>query len=240
MTRDNRRDKSHMNTGSYIWSYHSETPSERKLAAAFRQEGMRFGQEVPVKGFTVDFLLDEWLVVEVDGESHLAKGRAEKDASRQRAIEMMGFTVVRVPAGDLGSVAGVKRWVKRIRELLKAGPPYRNPEKTPNSDYLRQIEEVRKALRIGEAERKKREELAYGGSSRREAGSGRESPQTGESMEDYFGKKAEDFATLLEEHGWGRPDAAGRLKDEDDDAEKRGKASHRPNGPRRRGGPSRR
>jgi very-short-patch-repair endonuclease len=223
-----------MNTGSFIWSYHSETPSERKLAAALRQEGLRFGQEVPVKGFTVDFLLDEWLVVEVDGETHLTKGQAEKDASRQRAIEAMGFTVVRVPAGDLGSVTGVKRWVKRIRERLKEGPPYRNPAKVPNSDYLRQIEEARKALRIGESERRKREELVYGGSSRREAGSGRRPPDIGESMEDYFGKKAEDFATLLDEHDWGRADAAARLKDEDDDAEKRDKAGNRHRPKRRR------
>ena len=39
-----------------------------------KKAGLRFAQEVPVKGFTVDFLIDEWLVVEVDGESHLCQG----------------------------------------------------------------------------------------------------------------------------------------------------------------------
>ena len=87
-------------TGSYIWSFHQETRSERRLADAMRKAGLKFGQEVPVKNFTVDFLVDQWLVVEVDGESHLVKGRAEKDASRQKAIEDAGFTVMRVPAGD--------------------------------------------------------------------------------------------------------------------------------------------
>ena len=64
--------------------HHRETPSEARLRVGLKKAGLRFGQEVPVKGFTVDFLVDEWLVVEVDGESHLPKGRSEKDASGRR------------------------------------------------------------------------------------------------------------------------------------------------------------
>ncbi|MGI6667187.1 MAG: endonuclease domain-containing protein [Bacillota bacterium] len=215
-------------TGSFIWSYHSETPSERRLATAMRRAGLRFGQEVPVRSFTVDFLVDEWLVVEVDGESHLVKGRAEKDASRQEAIEAMGFTVMRVPAGDLSSPGGLKRWVKRIEDRIRKGPPYRNQDKSPNRDYLRQIEEARKALRIGEAERKKREAQAYENSTNRD---GPRSPRSfshgEETMEDYFGSKAEDFGVLLDEYERRRPGDSRPIKDEDDVSEKSGRAGGR-------------
>jgi len=214
-------------TGSYIWSYHAETPSEAKLREGLRKAGIRFAQEVPVKGFTVDFLIDEWLVVEVDGESHLAKDRREKDASRQKAIEAMGFTVMRIPAGDLRTQGGLKRWVGRIEEQVRRGPPYKNPDKSPNQEYLRQLEEVRKALRLGELEREKRERLAYGP----RKGSPDGAPGTGETMEDYFGSKAEDFGALLEDYDWSRTEDMRRAKEDDD-----GAANSRREGPR---GPSR-
>jgi very-short-patch-repair endonuclease len=201
-------------TGSYIWSFHQETRSERRLADAMRKAGLKFGQEVPVQNFTVDFLVDQWLVVEVDGESHLVKGRAEKDASRQKAIEDAGFTVMRVPAGDLSSEGGLKRWVKRIKDRVGQGPPYLNQGGSANLDYLRQIEEVKKALRIGEAERKRREAHAFDS---RGLGRGREqrTAEPEESMEDYFGKEAEDFGSLLKDYDWRKQAEATRDKDEE-------------------------
>ncbi len=103
-------------TGSYIWGYHEETRSEQKLSAALKKAGLTFAREVPVKGFTVDFLIDEWLVVEVDGESHLISGRAQKDASRQKAIEDAGFTVIRMPSSGTSSDHELRRWVNLIKE----------------------------------------------------------------------------------------------------------------------------
>jgi len=184
-------------TGSYIWSYHDETPSERKLSQGLRKAGLRFSREVPVKGFTVDFLVDEWLIIEVDGESHLVSGKSQKDASRQKALEDSGFTVLRIPASDLSTQGGLNRWVKRVKELL-ASPPHLNREKFENRDYKHQLSLVQKALAEGEAERLRRERMAYEGlPTRAKGGSGGEE---GESMEDYFGKDAEDFASLLERY----------------------------------------
>lgn len=209
-------------TGSYIWGFHDETPSERKLSAVMRKAGLPFGREVAVKGFTVDFLLDEWLVVEVDGESHLVSGRAEKDASRQKTLEGAGFTVLRVPAGDLSSESGVKKWVKRIKERVDAGAPYLAPQRFTNEDYKRQLEQVKKALQAGEAERRKREALAFGpGDDRGEGpggstgpgglgsrGSGGSTPAAREeSMEDYFGKKGQSFESLLKGYDWNKAPA---------------------------------
>ena len=79
---------------------------------------------------------------------------------------------------------------------------------------MRQIEEVKKALRIGEAERKRREAHAFDS---RGLGRGREqrTAEPEESMEDYFGKEAEDFGSLLKDYDWRKQAEATRDKDEE-------------------------
>lgn len=194
-------------TGSYIWGFHDETPSERKLAVALKKAGLKFGQEVPVKGFTVDFLLDEWLIVEVDGESHLVSGRAEKDASRQKALEAAGFTVMRIPAIELSADHGVRRWINAIKAKVDGGPPYMARQSFENSDYKRQIEQIRKALEAGEAERRRREALALRAlSNERQRARGRDGGPE-ESMEDYFGKRGQDFESMLDKYDSSRAPA---------------------------------
>lgn len=193
-------------TGNYIWGYHEETHSEQKLAAALKKAGLSFAREVPIKGFTVDFLINEWLVVEVDGESHLVSGKAEKDAARQKAIEDAGFTVIRVPSSGTSADHDLRRWVNIIKAKADEGPPYRSNQRFENRDYKRQLGEIRKALEAGEAEKRKREALAretsmdaQGRRKRRDSGPGEESE---ESMEDYFGPKAEDLGALLDNYDW--------------------------------------
>ncbi|MGE5579569.1 MAG: endonuclease domain-containing protein [Bacillota bacterium] len=206
-------------TGSYIWGYHDETPSERKLAAALKKAGLKYGREVPVKGFTVDFLLDEWLVVEVDGESHLVSGRAQKDAARQRALEAAGFTVIRIPASGLSADHEIKRWVNEIKSRVDAGPPYLTNQRFENRDYKRQISEIRKALEAGEAEKRRREALARSASADGEQSrrGRRGGDAEAESMEDYFGKKGQDFGAMLKSYDWGKAPA----KDEDGESRRR-------------------
>ncbi len=173
-------------TGSYIWSHHEETETERKLKKALIKAKISFSQEVPVKSFTVDFLVGDWLVVEVDGESHLTSGRAKKDKSRQKAIEDMGFTVMRIPASDLSRPSGQNRWVKTIRDTL-AKPRFGAAGGFSNAHYRAQVEKARRALAQGEAEEKRRESLAFE----------KKAASEEETMETYFGEGGEDFATLL-------------------------------------------
>jgi very-short-patch-repair endonuclease len=78
---------------------HAATPSEAALWAALRGGALKvtFRRQVPLAGrFIGDFIASELkLVVEVDSSSHHA--RATADARRDRELQRLGFTVVRLP-----------------------------------------------------------------------------------------------------------------------------------------------
>lgn len=194
-------------TGSYIFGYHDETPSERKLAKALESLKLNYAREVPIKGYTVDFLIDDWLVVEVDGESHV--GKEKQDAIRQKEIEDAGFTVIRIKAMELSGRDQVKQAAKRIARLAKEGPSWCKQSGFANADWKNQIEKVKQELRHarseGEETAKRRESIAYS--------NGRAAPE--ESMEDYFGKPGEDFAKLYAE--WDKGHRKKRISKEEND-----------------------
>ncbi len=202
-------------TGTDIWRPHEPTRSEQAMADALRKAGLKFKKEVPIKGFTVDFLVDEWLVIEVDGESHLTSGRQKKDLARQKALEESGFTVLRVPATDLFSRGNVNRLIKQVRDMA-ASPPHLSQGGFLNTAYREQLDGIRKALLQGEKERKKRESMAFGPSPGQTAGAtegfSEQSREgiAGERMSDYFGKDAEDFGALLEDYDWQKGEVASR------------------------------
>ncbi|HHY35769.1 MAG TPA: DUF559 domain-containing protein [Firmicutes bacterium] len=105
--------------GSKIFFFHEETPSEKKLARELSRRGVSFMREAPIRNYTVDFLIDNWLVVEVDGESHIPTSRRREDLRRQRDLETLGFTVVRVPSRDLFDKRRTACWVDTILSELK-------------------------------------------------------------------------------------------------------------------------
>ncbi len=99
------------------------TPSERRLFEAVRggRLGVGFRRQVPLLGrYIADLLAAQVkLVVEVDGEYHARRGRA--DERRDRALAAAGYRVLRVQAElvmrDLpAAVAVVAAEVVRLRE----------------------------------------------------------------------------------------------------------------------------
>jgi adenine-specific DNA-methyltransferase len=62
--------------------------------------GLKFRKQCPIDSFVVDFYCAEArLIVELDGESHVR--RADKDETRQRAIESKGLTVLSLTNDDV-------------------------------------------------------------------------------------------------------------------------------------------
>ncbi|AMJ61205.1 endonuclease domain-containing protein [Bosea sp. PAMC 26642] len=64
------------------------------LLRAHRLDGLKFQRQVPLLGYTVDFLcFQRKLVVELDGKQHDAE--CDYDAARAQEIERHGFMVIR-------------------------------------------------------------------------------------------------------------------------------------------------
>jgi very-short-patch-repair endonuclease len=92
------------------------------LLRAGRLDGLKFRRQVPLLGYTVDFLcFQRKLVVELDGRQHDAEH--DYDAARTLEIERHGFMVIRfrneMVLNDRDAV------VARIREA--AGTTTENP-----------------------------------------------------------------------------------------------------------------
>jgi len=136
--------------GSRLFSFHEETPSERKLATELSRRGVDFVREAPVRSYTVDFLIDGWLVVEVDGESHIPSSRRREDLRRQTDLESCGFTVIRIPSADLSERKRAAYWVNAILDEVK--------HRTRRKPWLEAAR--RRALAAGEDAVKRRRQLA--------------------------------------------------------------------------------
>ena len=94
------------------------TLSERKLFSAIccGRLGVTFRRQVPIGEYVVDFVArSAHLVVEVDGGYHEKRSRA--DARRDRALEKLGYRVLRLPAELV--VEHLAQALARIRERLR-------------------------------------------------------------------------------------------------------------------------
>ncbi len=110
--------------GVYAHAMRSEpTWSERLLweRLSGSQLGVAFRRQVVVGGYIVDFAAPSVrLVVEVDGGYHRERERA--DARRDRALQRLGWRVVRV------SAEGVERDTERAVAAIAAAIPQEIPE----------------------------------------------------------------------------------------------------------------
>ena len=96
------------------------TPSEAALWRAIRGRrlGAAFRRQVPLGRFICDFVAQrERLVVEVDGPYHARRVRG--DARRDRALERMGYRVLRLDAELV--MKRLPEALARVREALESG-----------------------------------------------------------------------------------------------------------------------
>jgi len=176
------------------WTVHRETRTEAGLARALRARGLAFEQEVPIDAFTVDFLVDGRLAVEVDGVSHLARGKAEAGAWRDRRLRSLGFEVLHVPAQDIAG-GSADQWVDRIVSLLGG----EKARALTSETWKRSLAQMRAGL---EEEERRRAALQRGAERAQAPVVLGPTPTKEETttMEELFSTPtAEDFATLLEQ-----------------------------------------
>jgi DNA helicase-2/ATP-dependent DNA helicase PcrA len=87
------------------------TPIERRLAEKLAEQEIDFKSQVKVDRYTVDFLIDEKLVVECDGEGWHDPAH---DVERDRKLELLDFSVLRFTGRAIHS--DVDSCIKRIKE----------------------------------------------------------------------------------------------------------------------------
>jgi very-short-patch-repair endonuclease len=77
----------------------SQTLAERHAWYLLRNRraiGFKFRRQVPIGDFIVDFYCDELkLVIEIDGDVHDKSSQSQRDASRDRKLRELGYTVLR-------------------------------------------------------------------------------------------------------------------------------------------------
>ncbi|MGX9350169.1 endonuclease domain-containing protein [Shimia sp. W99] len=71
------------------------TPEKGRL----RGGGLTLQMQVPVMNYRLDFLIDDGLIVEVDGAQwHSSPEAVERDAERDKALAAKGYEILRIPA----------------------------------------------------------------------------------------------------------------------------------------------
>ena len=67
-----------------------------------KQTGYIFLRQRPILNYIADFYCCKLrLVIEIDGSSHFSKEAQERDAERDRQMQAIGLTVIRVKDGDV-------------------------------------------------------------------------------------------------------------------------------------------
>jgi very-short-patch-repair endonuclease len=71
-----------------------------KFVLSKNSMGYKFIRQRPVKYFIADFMCMELLlIIECDGATHLLEGAQDRDEKRQKALEDVGFKVIRFEDG---------------------------------------------------------------------------------------------------------------------------------------------
>jgi very-short-patch-repair endonuclease len=96
----------------------SQTSAEFRLWQALRNRKLarwKFRRQHPIDRYIVDFVsLDGKLIVEVDGVTHATAAAIKRDDQRTRALEAMGFLVVRISNTDVyDNLDGVLEMIDR-------------------------------------------------------------------------------------------------------------------------------
>jgi very-short-patch-repair endonuclease len=84
----------------------------------FRSQGIHTETQVDLPGIgIVDFLLEGFLIVEVDGNSHLQPGQVRKDRRRNNASTLSGYAVLRYGYQDV--VHNPQKVVDEVWQVLR-------------------------------------------------------------------------------------------------------------------------
>ncbi|WP_082102577.1 endonuclease domain-containing protein [Sphingomonas sp. Ag1] len=97
---------------------HGLLPDEGSL----RSSGMKIDFQVEVGRYRLDFLANDWLVIEIDGAMwHSSEAAMARDAKRDNYFTELGYSVVRIPAKVVFN--NPREAVHRVATALEKGKP---------------------------------------------------------------------------------------------------------------------
>ena len=155
---------------------HCESPAEisflRAMIEAFNMnpqngslvaDGVRLDFQVEEGRYRVDFLANEWLVIEIDGAAYHSSPEAKaRDGARDRYFEGRGYSVLRIPAKLVFESPHLA--VKQVKTALTVGKrTLQSPQSTTvanngfarlaqtNAALIRSMEKAEKAQAIRQA-----------------------------------------------------------------------------------------
>lgn len=96
----------------------ADSPVEVVARLLFRSEGIYTETQVELPGIGfVDFLLEGFLIVEIDGATHLEPRQVKKDRSRNNASILSGYAVLRYGYADV--VHNPQKVVDEVWQVLR-------------------------------------------------------------------------------------------------------------------------
>ena len=89
-----------------------------------QMKGYDFHRQKPIDNYIVDFFCPKlWLIIEIDGESHLFKGK--EDEKRKQRLESLGFHILRFSDLDVkknmeGVLVSIEKWIEEYGHTPKS------------------------------------------------------------------------------------------------------------------------
>lgn len=100
--------------------------------------GLTLQLQVQIGRFRVDFLADQWLVIEVDGAAwHLSAEAVTRDAERDECLVEDGYYVLRLPAKLVFDQP--LEAMRRVEGAMRAGKPQRPARSKPEVNFAKAI-----------------------------------------------------------------------------------------------------
>lgn len=90
--------------------------------ARLRGDGISMALQVPLDRYRLDFLIDGWLVVEIDGAAwHSSPDAVERDEARDSRLAQLGYRTTRIPARTV--FRAPEAAIRQVRRALAEGRP---------------------------------------------------------------------------------------------------------------------
>lgn len=112
--------------------------AEAKVADALRAAGIGIQCNVFIDNYEVDIVVENHLVIEVDGYHHYARNNMRRDASKEQHLLEAGFRLLRIRNADVHDQTRLRAFVEQVKNELSKRPGADIPANTPLASPLMQ------------------------------------------------------------------------------------------------------